>query len=182
MNSLLVAMPHMDDPRFERSVILLIKHENDGAMGLALNHRAENISVGDILRTPTAAISASNLADMPVYIGGPVDSEHGFVLHSNDWSGENTFKLPRTELSITQSLDILSQSAEGKGPQEMRIMIGYAGWSEGQLEDEIQKNLWLVIPDASHLIFSTADQDLYASATRKIGVDISQLSSSGGDA
>ena len=180
--NLLVAMPQMDDPRFERSVILMLNHQQDGAMGIIVNQQTDDLTLGAILINSDPNLNIDQIADMPVYLGGPVDTMQGFILHTNEWSGEKTFTLPNSQLNLTQSLDILDDCARGKGPKLMRIIMGYAGWSSGQLEDEIQKNLWLVIPNALELIFNTEDDALYEAATKAIGIDIHKLSSSGGDA
>ena len=185
---LLVAMPLMTDRRFARSVIYMCAHSEEGAMGLIINHRADHINFPDLLErlgiVPAGSddgISA-DILDRHVHVGGPVETGRGFVLHTADYyATESTLPID-AGVSLTASIDILKAIAAGNGPDRSILALGYAGWSAGQLESEIQANGWLHCPADQELLF---DQDLeskYTRALAKIGVDPSHLVSDAGHA
>ncbi len=184
---LLVAMPIMTDRRFARSVIYLCAHSKDGAMGLILNQRASHIGFSDLVRklgisAPDGGEEADTLADLAVHIGGPVETGRGFVLHSSDYSSDEATLAIGGGICLTATIDILKAIADGKGPRRALLALGYAGWSPGQLESEIQANGWLHCPADMDLVFDGGVESKYARALAKIGVDPSHLVSGAGHA
>ena len=184
---LLVAMPIMTDKRFARSVIYMCAHSAEGAMGLIINQRASHISFGELLQQlsilpDNVADAESDLIDLDVHVGGPVETGRGFVLHSSDYYAAES-PLPIDEgVSLTATVDILKAIAGGNGPDRAILALGYAGWRAGQLESEIAANGWLHCPADSGLLFDR-DLDLkYGRALSKIGVDPSHLVSDAGHA
>lgn len=152
---LLVAMPGMPDPRFAETVICLCAHGPEGAMGLVLNKPIEDLSFDDLARqldlTPIPPARRIRLL-----AGGPVEGSRGFVLHSADWTTEGT--LPVAEgLSMTASIEVLKELAQGGGPRQAVLALGYAGWGPGQLESELQRNAWLLVPPDPDLLFGSAE-------------------------
>jgi putative transcriptional regulator len=185
---MLIAMPTMGDERFARSVIYVCAHSTEGAMGIVVNQPAAHISFPDLL-VQLDVIPAADLIQLPsgaggvkVLKGGPVDTQRGFVLHSNDFFIENS-TLPIDEgICLTATLDILKAIARGDGPKSAILALGYAGWAPGQLENEIQHNGWLHCPADSELIFGPDTGGKYDKALRKIGIDLGMLSSEAGHA
>ncbi|MGL4397612.1 MAG: YqgE/AlgH family protein [Hyphomicrobium sp.] len=185
---LLVAMPRMTDKRFARSVIYLCAHSQEGAMGLIINQRANHISASDLLErlgitTPARDDDAANdMLSLSIQVGGPVESGRGFVLHSSDYFAEDSTLAIERGVCLTATLDILKAIADGKGPNRALLALGYAGWSPGQLESEIQANGWLNCPADADLIFDTDLEAKYTRAMAKIGIDLSYLVNDAGHA
>jgi putative transcriptional regulator len=184
----LVAMPTMKDDRFARSVIYLCAHSDEGAMGIVVNQPAPNISFPDLL-VQLEVIPSENRIQLPsradtmrVLKGGPVETGRGFVLHSADFFIENSTLSIDNGICLTATLDILKAIAKGQGPSSAVLALGYAGWGPGQLESEIQANGWLNCSADSELIFGTDIDHKYEQAIRKIGIDLSMLSSDAGHA
>jgi putative transcriptional regulator len=185
---MLIAMPVMGDERFARAVIYVCAHSTEGAMGIIVNHPAQNINFPDLLVQlevipPAERIQLPNKAGaVKVLKGGPVETGRGFVLHSADFFIENS-TLPIDEgICLTATLDILKAIANGAGPISAILALGYAGWAPGQLENEIQQNGWLHCPADPELIFGTDTERKYEKALRKIGIDVGMLSSESGHA
>jgi putative transcriptional regulator len=179
---LLIAMPGIGDPRFERAVILMCAHGPDHAMGLTLNHPIEGLAVGELLErlglTPEAQIP-----DAPVLLGGPVDRERGFVVHTDDYMSRGT-SLPVCEgVAWTATRDVLRAMGDRlRRPRRSILALGYAGWGSGQLEREIQDNVWLTCEPDEALLFDL-DHDLkWVRALAKLGVAAGSLSSQSGRA
>jgi putative transcriptional regulator len=184
----LVAMPTMEDPRFRRAVIYLCAHSADGAMGIVINHPAPHVSFPDLLVQlkiiPEGAdiLLPPGVGDMQVVQGGPVEQARGFVLHTPEVFIDNS-TLPIAEgICLTATLDILKAIARGKGPRAAVLALGYAGWSAGQLESEIQANGWLNCPADAAIIFDHDLDTKYERAMHKIGVDPALLSGQAGRA
>jgi len=184
----LVAMPGMVDQRFARSVIYLCAHSREGAMGIVVNQRAKRIKFSDLL-VQLEVINQQDVIQLPqraggmqVLKGGPVETQRGFVLHSSDYHvADTTMPIDKT-VSLTATVDILRAIAQGAGPYQAVLALGYAGWSPGQLEKEIQQNGWLSCEADADLVFG-ADLDLkYGRAMRKIGIDPAMLVSEAGHA
>lgn len=177
---LLVAMPGMMDPRFQRSVIYMCAHNADGAMGLVVNKLFGTITFEDLLEqigmdAPRPAVNR------PVHYGGPVESGRGFVLHSADYVRDGTLMVTE-DVALTATIDILRAIAEERGPKRCILLLGYAGWGPGQLDAEIQANGWLNVPTDAKLLF---DHDLDSKWERSIGtlgVSVSMLSAEAGHA
>lgn len=185
---MLVSMPGMSDERFVRSVIYLCAHSQDGAMGIIINHPAPKLTFSEILvqldvvPAEEAIRLPAEIGAVPVVKGGPVDAGRGFVLHSADYFADNSTLPIADGVSLTATLDILRAIATGKGPGVALLALGYAGWSPGQLEAEIQSNGWLTIPADPELIFGTALEHKYGRALHKLGIDPAMLSSEAGHA
>lgn len=177
---LLVAMPSMTDPRFARSVIYLCAHSPDGAMGLVVNQLAGNITFPTVIGQ-LGIVAGEAGADTPVHVGGPVETSRGFVLHSADYVQESTLVIDE-RFALTATIDVLRAIAEGNGPSHRVLALGYAGWSAGQLDQEIQDNGWLVAPADPEIVFGRDNDGKWRRALRKIGVDPSLLSSTAGHA
>jgi putative transcriptional regulator len=185
---MLIAMPSMGDERFARSVIYVCAHSVEGAMGIIVNQPAAHISFHDLL-VQLDVIPEQEMIQIPgraggvkVLKGGPVDTQRGFVLHSSDFFIENS-TLPIDEgVCLTATLDILKAIAQGTGPRNAILALGYAGWAPGQLENEIQHNGWLHCAADSDLIFGQDTESKYDKALRKIGIAAGMLSSEAGHA
>lgn len=178
-NQFLVAMPNVVGGEFDRTVTFLCEHSDDGAMGLVIN-RPTDLELRDML--DHMGIDHAGLgAGKPVFWGGPVQPERGFVLHRPAGEWEATLTVDN-ELSITTSKDILEAIGNGGGPAEYLVMLGYAGWGGGQLESEIRHNSWLNTPTDSAIIFGTPTDDRWSAAARLLGLDPGLLSGSAGHA
>jgi len=185
---MLIAMPSMLDERFARSLIYICAHSSEGAMGIVVNQPAANINFPDLL-VQLEVIPATDLIELPqkagsmkVLKGGPVETGRGFVLHSADFFIESS-TLPIDEgICLTATLDILKAIARGDGPASAVLALGYAGWSAGQLENEMQENGWLHCAADSELVFGADTEAKYDRALRKLGIDPGMLSSDAGHA
>jgi putative transcriptional regulator len=184
---LIVAMPGMDDPRFERAVIYVCAHSPDGAMGIRINQAAPRLTFPDVLSRlqimPEGDIRLPpDVSKLMVHRGGPVETGRGFVLHSADYVIDNSTLLIDDDVCLTATLEILKAIASGRGPKRALLALGYAGWGPGQLEAELQANGWLPCPARPDLVFSDDLDDIYDVALAEIGVDPAMLSSFGGRA
>jgi len=179
---LLIAMPAMPDPRFEKSVIFICSHSaQKGAMGLIINKPIDGLSFHELMSKLGIGITADR-ADAPILFGGPVQMGRGFVLHSAEYAGEET-TLPITpEISLTATVDILRAISEGRGPEKAVLALGYAGWGVGQIEAEIMANGWIHCDADTRLVFDTDYQSRWQTALAKLGADISGLSAEAGRA
>jgi putative transcriptional regulator len=184
----LVAMPHMPDQRFARSVVYVCAHSAEGAMGIIVNQRAPELDFVELL--VQLGIVAENdaiqlpkrAAAMQVLRGGPVESGRGFVLHSADYFIDSA-TLPIDEgVCLTHTLDILKAIARGDGPKQALLALGYAGWGRGQLDSEIQRNDWLHCPATPDLVFDTEFGGKYDRVVQRIGIDLGKLSPQAGHA
>ncbi|MDP8568732.1 YqgE/AlgH family protein [Methylophilus aquaticus] len=182
---ILIAMPAMQDPYFRKSVVLICNHDEDGAMGIILNHPLD-LNAGDLFEQLQLSCDIPHQEQRPVYFGGPVQVERGFVLHSPATEFNTTLDLSEG-LALTSSKDILEAASQDTAPHEMFIALGYAGWTAGQLENEIQENAWLnlLLADRSQLhklVFKIASDDKLAWAMQQLGVDFATLSEVAGHA
>ncbi|MBL1274327.1 MAG: YqgE/AlgH family protein [Oceanospirillales bacterium] len=173
----LVASPYLADPRFHGAVIYLCEHSEDGALGLMVNQPLD-IHLGEILEQ--LDLQGGEL-DLPVFSGGPVETERGFVLHSPGASWQNTARVT-DDVMLTTSRDILAGIGRNDGPQEFLMALGYSGWGEGQLEEELGGNAWLTCPANTDILFRTPWSDRYNAALKLIGIDLNQLSETVGHA
>ena len=185
---ILVAMPTIEDERFNRSVIYLCAHSSEGAMGIVVNQPAPHIRFSDLL-VQLDVIPGEGLIELPrhgeivnVLKGGPVETQRGFVLHSADYFIEDSTLPIHGGICLTATLDILKAIANGSGPESAVLALGYAGWAPGQLESEIQANGWLNCEADPSLIFGTEAERKYDLALKKIGIDLGKLSSQTGHA
>jgi len=185
-NQFLIAMPGMVDDTFAGTVVYLCDHTNNGAMGLVVN-RPTDVDLANVFDKIDLQLEIQPLAKKPVYFGGPVQTDRGFVLHeqkeSTDYS--SSLKVPGG-LAMTTSKDVLEAVAAGSGPERFLMTLGYAGWSAGQLEDEISRNGWLNIQaptdEMAQIIFETPNEDKYDKVLALLGIDASFLSSEAGHA
>jgi len=179
-DNFLIAMPSLADPNFARGVTLLCQHDQDGAMGLTINRRSDFL-LGEVLRQMGIETALPEVAALPVLIGGPVQPDHGFVLHYDPRDWGSTLRFGRG-LAITTSRDVLEAMARGEGPQRALIALGFAGWGAGQLEAELSDNAWLTGPVNTAVLFETPLELRWRAAADSIGVDIARLSDAVGHA
>lgn len=178
---LLIAMPNMQDERFQRSVIFMCSHSADGgAMGLMINKQLPNLQFADLAKQ--LEIEMETLAEpVTMHFGGPVETGRGFVLHSNDYNREAT--VPMADgISMTATVDVLRAMASGNGPEDAILALGYAGWEPGQLEQEIQRNDWLHCTADADVVFQAPLDEKWSAAMRRLGVDPAMLSGQAGRA
>jgi putative transcriptional regulator len=176
----LIAMPGMEDPNFMRGVTLLCQHNEEGALGITVNRESEYI-LEDVLEQLGLACDDEGVANMPVYVGGPVHPERGFVLHSNDRSWEATVDVG-DGICVTTSRDVLEAIANGEGPAKFLVALGYAGWESGQLEDEMRENAWLNVMASADIIFDSPVDERWEKAVSRLGIDVATLQPAGGHA
>lgn len=179
-NHFLIAMPGLEDPNFFHTVTYICEHTSDGAMGIVIN-RPMDLQLSDIFEQLEIKIVSPKLAEQPVYLGGPVQSDRGFVLHDSATEWNSTLRIT-PDICVTTSLDILEAIASDKGPAHSLIALGYAGWGAGQLESELAQNAWLNGPAKSDIIFQRASQERWQAAADLLGVDLNLLSSDTGHA
>ncbi|UKJ72352.1 YqgE/AlgH family protein [Azospirillum brasilense] len=177
---LLIAMPGMTDPRFQRTVIYMCAHNDDGAMGLVVNRLFGSVTFEDLLEQLEIEIQEP-IANMPVHYGGPVESGRGFVLHSTDYVRDGTLVVD-DEVALTATIDILRAISEDRGPRRNLLLLGYAGWGPGQLDAEIQANGWLNVPCDESLLFDPELDTKWERSIAKLGVSLSMLSAEAGHA
>ncbi len=176
----LIAMPKMNDPRFAQSVIFLCAHTPEGAMGIILNRPLARPKFTDLLNQ--LGVEPSPPArDIRLCTGGPVDDNRGFVLHSGDWTADGSLEVDGRHV-LTSSLDILKAVAEGGGPKQCFLALGYAGWGPGQLDEEILQNAWLNAPADDYLLFGDDDRGKWQRAMAKLRVNPAMLSGEAGRA
>jgi len=185
-NQLLIAMPGMVDDQFAGTVVYVCEHNPQGAMGLVVN-RPTNLELKDLFDRIELKLEIAPLEKQPVYLGGPVQTERGFVLHpqADDIRYSSSLTVPGG-LAMTTSKDVLEAVSTGQGPEQFLMTLGYAGWSAGQLEDEISRNGWLNIStnldDIKKIIFETPYEQRYEKVMNIIGIDPSHLSGDVGHA
>jgi putative transcriptional regulator len=177
---LLIAMPAMADERFAQSVIYLCAHTPEGAMGLVLNRPLQRPKFDDLLRQLEVA-PLPPARRIRLCAGGPLDNARGFVLHTTDWTGEGSLRVDDA-VALTASLDVLKAIAEGRGPREGLLALGYAGWGPGQLDAEIQQNAWLSVPADETIVFDADHDTKWRRALAKLNIDPLLLSGAAGHA
>lgn len=179
-HQLLIAMPQMDDPHFADTVIYLVDHGPDGAMGLVIN-RPNGLHLDDLLEQLRPDVPPTPQDhQLALYSGGPVQNDRGFVLHDAGLIFQNTLELE--DLSLTTSPDVLFAISDGSGPARHLITLGYSGWGPGQLEEELAANLWLTTPATSALLFETPSEQRLGAAAALLGIDLRLLSRQAGHA
>jgi putative transcriptional regulator len=178
----LIAMPGIDDPRFERALILMCAHGGDHAMGLTLNRPVEGLTVPDLLRRLNVETSII-LPDDPVLFGGPVDRERGFVVHTDDYSCAQSTMPISDGLAWTATREVLQAMGDrARRPRKSLLALGYAGWGPGQVERELQENVWLTCDPDEELLFGADHELKWSQALAKIGVAAARLSGQAGRA
>jgi putative transcriptional regulator len=177
----LIAMPDMGDGRFDRSVILLCAHSEEGAMGLMVNHLTDGITLSH-LAEQLEIEADTGFQNRPVHSGGPVEQERGFVLHTADYESSLSTLRVNDEIAMTGTLDVIEDLVEGTGPDVALICLGYCGWGPGQLESELAQNAWLVGDATLPLIFATPDARKWEAALANQNISALTLSSTSGRA
>jgi len=179
-NHLLIAMPGMSDENFSHSVAYICEHNEKGVMGLVINRQME-ISLGEIFDHMEITCTLEAVRKRPVFLGGPVQMERGFVLHNPNGEWDSSMAIT-DQLGLTTSRDILQAMADGAGPPRSLIALGYAGWGEGQLEQEIKDNVWLSTPADQAILFDTPIEQRWQAAAGALGIDMNLLTSEAGHA
>ena len=169
---LLLAMPGMADPRFERAVIAMCVHDENGAVGVGVGHKRAGISFRGLLRQ--LEIEPGEAPDRAVLHGGPVEPGRGFVLHSTDWGGQDTLQVNGEKgalFAMTGTIDVLRSIAEGRGPSRWIAALGYAGWGEGQLDEEMTRHGWFAARTDPEILFDTPADERWAASFKAEGID-----------
>lgn len=179
-SQMLIAMPGLADPHFVRTVTLLCQHSGDGAIGITLN-RESGFTLGEVFQQLDLECARDDVREMTVLEGGPVHRDRGFVLHTPVEGFESSMTI-NDDIMVTTSRDVLAAIAAGDGPARFVVALGYAGWGDGQLENEIRENAWLSVPADSAIIFDSPLADRWSHAVERLGIDISHLHDVGGHA
>ena len=174
------AMPAMDDPNFSRSVTLLCQHNEDGAIGITINRQSE-YTLGELFLHLNISCEDTSTSSLLVLEGGPVNPDRGFVIHTPMEGFDSSLKI-NEDIMVTTSRDVIAAIAEGKGPQQFQVALGYAGWSDGQLESEMRENAWLSVPADKGILFESALKNRWEKAVGILGINISDLHGVGGHA
>lgn len=177
---LLVATPLLQGSCFTRSVIYLCSHNAEGAMGIIVNYPIENLEMSDIM-DQLEIDSPIRLRELPIHFGGPVESNRGFVIHSNDYLAQQSM-VDKNGIVVTANVSILQELAQGKGPEQGMLVLGYAGWSAGQLESEIEGGSWIIVPASKQLVFDTDNELKWNVAIATLGFDMGHYSTTVGHA
>lgn len=177
-NQFIIAMPSLADPNFFHSVTYLCQHNEEGALGIVINRPAE-MTLGEIFKQMKIPVTSSSAAKTLVFTGGPVQQERGFVLHTTGGSWDASMVVSES-VSLTTSRDVIEAIASGKGPEQYLVALGYAGWGQGQLEQEILANAWLNTPYSKQILFDTPIDVRWRDAAGQIGIDINQLTTQAG--
>jgi putative transcriptional regulator len=175
----LIAMPAMQDSNFSRTLTFVCEHNERGALGIVVN-RPIDVTLSALFRQVEIPLEPSLLSEQPVFFGGPVQLDHGFVLHRPIGAWKST--LPVGDIGLTTSRDILEAMARGEGPKDQLVAVGYAGWAPGQLEQEIIDNGWLTVQADVDLIFNLPPEARYDAAMQSLGVNAANLSEEAGHA
>lgn len=176
----LIAMPNMADPYFAKSLTYVCEHNDQGALGLVVN-RPIDMTLQALFERLSLTLKHKDLSDAPIYFGGPVQTDRGFVLHEPAGNWQSTLRV-RDAIGLTTSKDILEAVGRGEGPQKMLVTLGYAGWSAGQLEHELAQNAWLTVEAKDAIIFDLPSEERLPAAMELLGVDYARLADSAGHA
>ncbi len=179
-NQFLMAMPSLRDPNFHQSVSLICEHNEEGAMGIIFNRPLE-LTVGEVLQQMDLECEVPAVGELPIHLGGPVQSERGFVIHSPPGDWDATLMVSDT-LAVSSSKDILEDLAKGRGPEHFLVALGYAGWGAGQLERELKDNAWLNGPVDLATLFDVPAADRWHNAAQMTGIDMNLITGDVGHA
>lgn len=180
-NHFLIAMPNLGDPNFFQAAIYICDHNADGTLGIVINKPIDHVNLGRVFDQMDIEVSVPRVAEQPLFRGGPVQQEHGFVLHRPVGGWRGTMRCS-DELGLTTSKDILTAIAQGEGPKDSLIALGYAGWGAGQLEQELAENAWLSTYADPQILFETPPERRWHAAAGLLGVDLNLLSGDAGHA
>ncbi|PIE60292.1 MAG: hypothetical protein CSA31_02795 [Desulfobulbus propionicus] len=175
----LISTPQMPDPRFQKQVIYMCAHNKEGAMGLVINNPNHEITMLEVFHGAHLPIPEGPLP--PVYIGGPVALDAGFILYVSEKPDELAMAVT-SQISLSRDTRMLEDISRGKGPKEYLFLLGYAGWAAGQLENELVDNGWLTVPGDLDVLFHTPDEQKWKKAAARFGIDISMIGDSIGSA
>lgn len=170
----------MTDPFFAKSLAYICEHNGQGAMGIVVN-RPISLTLSELFAQINMPLNQNELEDMPVHFGGPVQTDRGFVLHEPSGSWQSTLHI-NDKVGLTTSKDILQAVGEGQGPRNLLVTLGYSGWSEGQLEQEMSQNAWLSVPADERIMFDLPAEERLAAAMALLGIDYATLSDETGHA
>jgi putative transcriptional regulator len=176
----LIAMPTLVDPNFERTVVYVCEHNDKGAIGLVIN-RSTDLTLAKLFDKIDLKLEIAPWKDTPVFFGGPVQTERGFVLHSPAGNYSSSLTVA-DEIALTTSKDVLEAVASGAGPAKLLVTLGHSGWGGGQLENEIAQNAWLTVAARAEIIFETPVEQRFDAALKLLGIDSAQLSGLAGHA
>jgi putative transcriptional regulator len=176
----LIAMPNMADPHFSRSLTYICEHNDQGALGVVVN-RPIDMTLAALFERLSLALSSDNMGREPVYFGGPVQTDRGFVLHQPIGEWQSTLAV-QNRIGLTTSKDILESLGHGAGPEKVLVTLGYSGWAPGQLEDEIGQNAWLTVAAKDAIIFDLPVEQRLSAAMSLLGIDFASLSDEAGHA
>ncbi|MBV8032440.1 MAG: YqgE/AlgH family protein [Betaproteobacteria bacterium] len=176
----LIAMPNMADPYFAKSLTYICEHNDQGALGLVVN-RPIDMTLQALFERLSMSLQGGGVADAPVYFGGPVQTDRGFVLHQPAGSWQSTLRV-RDLIGLTTSKDILEAVGRGEGPARLLVTLGYAGWSPGQLEHELSQNAWLTVEAKDGILFDTPAEERLPAAMQLLGLDFARLQDEAGHA
>lgn len=179
-NQFLIAMPGLKDPNFARTVTYVCEHNSDGAMGIIIN-RPMDLRLGSVLEQLEIPSIDRDVTKAPLYLGGPVQTDRGFVIHCGPHHFDSTMTVT-PDIRITTSRDVLEAIASGRGPAQCLVALGYAGWTSGQLEDELAANAWLSAPADAEILFTLPSPMRWQAAAQLLGVDLNLLSGEAGHA
>lgn len=176
----LIAMPAMQEGFFAGTLTYVCEHNENGALGIVLN-RPISLTLGEMFERLNIPMNQTKMKQMPIYFGGPVQTERGFVLHDTPGNWQSSLRI-NNKLSLTTSKDILEAVGQGQGPRNMIVTLGYAGWDQGQLEHEVIENTWLTVPASEHILFDMLPEERLPAAMALLGVDYTSLVENAGHA
>ncbi len=179
-NHFLIAMPTMEDPYFAKSLVFIAEHNDDGALGVIVN-RPIDMNLATLFRKIDVPLDLGALGESPVFFGGPVQTDRGFVLHRPLGSWQSTLVVSE-EIGLTTSRDVLQSLSRAENPGNMVITLGYSGWGAGQLEHELAQNAWLTVPADPRILFELPHEQKLASALLLLGIDLTNLAGHAGHA
>uniref|UniRef100_UPI004053B09C YqgE/AlgH family protein n=1 Tax=Niveibacterium sp. SC-1 TaxID=3135646 RepID=UPI004053B09C len=179
-NHFLIAMPAMDDPNFARTLTYIAEHNEEGALGVIINRPIE-MDLAELFERVDIELGQAEFGRRPVFYGGPVQTDRGFVLHRPAGEWHSSLKV-NDEIALTSSKDILHSLSNSGEPGDVLITLGYAGWSAGQLEEELAQNAWLTVAADSRIIFDLPPDERFDAAIRLLGIDFTNLSDVAGHA
>lgn len=176
----LIAMPAMADSIFAKSLTYICEHNDQGALGIIVN-RPINLTLGELFAQIEAPLNNPDLTRVPVHFGGPVQTDRGFVLHEPMGEWQSTLAI-NENVGLTTSKDILQAVGLGNGPNNILVTLGYSGWTQGQLEQELAQNAWLSVPASAHILFDLPPEERLPAAMAVLGIDYASLSEDAGHA